>query len=76
MLVNNCKKREEPHVYIEHLVGEPVSLIENIDAEKATSKAVPTVKQADQTACVEAPSGKENVNATENAEKANCEVVN
>ena len=45
MFVDNCKKGEEAHVYIKHLVDEPVDLIENIDAEKATFEIVLTVKK-------------------------------
>ena len=59
LLVDNYRKGEEAHVYIEHLVDELVGLIENVNAEKATSEAVPTVKQIDQTACDACPSGKE-----------------
>ena len=45
MIVDNCRKGEEAHVYIKHLVDELVGLIENIDAEKATFEAVPIVDE-------------------------------
>jgi len=73
--IDNCRKGEEAHVYIEHLVDEPVSLIENVDAEKITSEAVSTVEETNETACDAGPSEKENVDATEDAEKADCESV-
>ena len=57
MLVANCRKGEA-HAYTKHLVDEPVGLIENVDAEKVTSEAVPTVEETDQTACDASPSGK------------------
>ena len=45
LIVDNCRNREEAHVYIEHLVDESVGLIENVDAEKTTSEAVLTVEK-------------------------------
>ena len=75
LLVDNCRKGEKTHVYIEHLIDEPVSLIKNIDAEKATSDVVSTIEETDQTACDADPSEKENVDATEDAEKINSEAV-
>ena len=57
MLVTNCRKGEA-HAYTKHLVDEPGGLIENVDVEKATFEAVPTVEETDQTACDASPSGK------------------
>ena len=57
LLVNNCRKGEA-HAYIEHLVDEPVGLIENVDAEKAIFEVVLNVEETDQTACDTGPSGK------------------
>ena len=74
LLVNNYRKGEA-HAYLEHLVDERVGLIENIDAEKATFEAVPNVEETDQIACDTGPSGKQNMDATEDAEKANSKAV-
>jgi len=57
LLVANCRKGEA-HAYTKHLVDEPVGLIENVDAEKVTSEAVPTVEETDQNACDASPCGK------------------
>jgi len=75
LIVDNCRKREEAHAYIEHLVDGPVDLIENEDAEKATFEAGPTVEVIKQTACDAGSSGKENVDTAEDAEKATSKEV-
>jgi len=51
-------------------------LIENVDTEKVISEEVPTVEEIDQIACDAGPCGKENVDATEDAEKVTSEAVN